>query len=325
MFIVQELPVHVLWQVGRPSPTKIRKIIIAYKSHGHRASDPEFVSTMADTTRTNENHSLARFYHYLDVAELSHRFAAAGLEVWAQKQLRGISRSLLSLAPQTQDIDYSLRALDYARIIQDKGFERRVQTFIQQSYRNILRTSTEPPTSTNSVRQQGLVTMFKRPELQQKYPSLFGFIFCVILSQGSQFWLSQLLLTREDRIRLLSAHVHLTPFPVSTLDLGWMDTLTETYPRGNAPELQSCAHCNFWPAWRVWIARYFEQFKEPQIPEGGAGLLSHLATRPVGFAQATTGVGSSCADNCRERFVEFVYEKTDSVFTRFAAFYKDVE
>lgn len=281
---------------------------------------------MADTTKTNENHSISRFYHYLDVAHLSHRFAATKLEAWALGQLRGISRSLLSLAQQTQDIDRLLQALSYARILEDKLFERQVQTLIEQSYRSILRASIQPPTSIDLVRQQSLITMFEHPNLQADYPSLFGFVFCLVLSQGSQFWLKQPSFSREDRIKFMSAHVHLTPFPGSELELDWIDdTLTEAHPRGNAPGPQTCAQCDFLPSWRAWFAPFSKKLKEQQIPETGAILLSRLATRRVGFAQDVGSLDGSCVEKCKERFIKFVDEKTDRVFALFAAFYKYVE
>ncbi|KAF8601517.1 hypothetical protein BDV93DRAFT_608046 [Ceratobasidium sp. AG-I] len=237
-----------------------------------RASDSEFVLTMADTTKTAENHSLPRFYHYLDVADLSHRFAAIKLGAWALGQLKGISRSFLSLAwEDTPNIDYQLRALRYARIINNKKLERQVQTFIEQSYRALLRAVIQSPVSAESARQQRLIMMFKYPGLQTDCPSLFGFILCVILGQGSQFWLNQSLLSREDRVGLLSAFVHLTPFPYSMLELDWVEgTLTEAHPRGNTPELQVCTQCDFWPSWKVHILPCVKQQKGQQLPEGGA-------------------------------------------------------
>ncbi|KAF8601518.1 hypothetical protein BDV93DRAFT_558355 [Ceratobasidium sp. AG-I] len=45
-----------------------------------RPTDPEFLAMMTDSTTTTENHSTIYFNQYLDIADLSHRFAAPRLE-----------------------------------------------------------------------------------------------------------------------------------------------------------------------------------------------------------------------------------------------------
>lgn len=283
---------------------------------------------MSDTTKTTDNHNLTHFHRYLDIADISHRFAASTLEAWALKQLKGLSSSIAVLSHGKPDIEYQLRALVYARIIEDKKLEHQVRNLVELSYGYAL-PGAQSPLIASAIpgRRQKMLSLFKHPKIQTDHPSLFGFIFCATLSLGSQFWLKQALLSREDRVKLLSAHIHLTPLPTSKLGLAWIeDTLSFAHPHGNSSELRSCNQCNFQPAWeQVFSTEYLLHLKERQDPLGGVTLLSSLAVKRVQFARAISEIGEECVENCEERFTEFVDEKIDHVFTLFAGFYKDVE
>lgn len=283
---------------------------------------------MTDTTKTTENHTLANFHRYFDIADLSHRFAAPRLEAWALKQLKGLSGSISTLSKFDPVEVYQVRALAYARIIDDKKLERQLLKLVELSYSYVLPgnpTRLLPPATV--ARLQSLLVMFKHPNLQKDHPSLFGFIFCATLSLGSQFWLNEPSLSREDRVKLLSAHVHLTPLPVSKLGLDWIEgTLPGDDTHGGISGLQSCDQCDFRPVWeQIFSTRYYKQLKERQNPLGGVISLSLLAVKRIQFTQAIAEVDVNCAENCKERFSDFVYEKVDHVFELFAGFYKDVE
>lgn len=283
---------------------------------------------MTDNTTTTKNHSLYYFNRYLDIADMSHRFAAPKLETWALKQLKDLSNSLIQLSVYPSTVSYQLRALDYTRVIQDKSLEHRVRTVVKLSYSYLL--STTLATLNESAilpRKIKLLELFKHPNLQKDQPSLFGFVFCVVLSLGHKFWLHQPSLTRDDRIMLLSANTLLTPLPFLELELDWIEgSLTEAKPRGCEPGPRSCTRCNFQPAWaRAFLGDYPKELRERQEPSGGVASLSALITKRTLFGDALVGLGKGCTKNCKERFVEFVDERVERVFTLFAGFFKDIE
>lgn len=283
---------------------------------------------MKDTSTYAEMSTSHHFCRYLDIADLSHRFVAPKLEAWALKQLKGQFKSIIALSLTRTTVPYQVRALAYARIIQDKNLEHQIRTYVEIYYSYLLpETLARLQESGIQPRQSNLLALFKHPNLQKDWPSLFGFIFCMTLSLGHEFWLHQPLLVRDDRIKLLSAHTILTPLPVSKLELGWIEgTLAETNPRGNEQELQSCAQCNFQPAWnQVFSSRYLKEMMERREPSGGVISLSKLVTKRMLFVRALDKLDEDCTDNCKERFIEFVDEKIERVFTLFAGFYKDVE
>lgn len=276
------------------------------------------------------NNSFYRLHQYLDIADLSHRFAAPNLEAWALGQLKGLSNFTKDLALGQQNLDYQLRAISYAKRIQDKNLEHRMRTFVELSHSFVLREHPEPPKESEAENyRRNLLKLFKYPNLQKDHPSLFGFIFCVTLSLGHEFWLHHPLLVRDDRIILLSAQAHLTPLPFSVLGLDWLEgTLTAASPHGTDPELQSCARCNFQPTWeQVFGGQYTEGMKKKESLLGGVNLLALLVVKRMIFKGALPGFGFAlvCTNNCKERFIEFVDEKIEHVFTRFADFYKDIE
>lgn len=283
---------------------------------------------MGNAAMTLESHTFYHLHQYLDIADLSHRFAASKLEAWALKQLRGISASTARLALCKQYVNYQLRALSYAKIIQDKILGHRLRTFVELSYSYLL----QPPSGgltllETEARKQNLLVVFKRPNIQKDNPSLFGFVFCVILSLGQKFWLHHPSLARTDRIILLSTQAHLTPLPFPMLGLDWLEsTLTPVNPRGYNPELQSCTNCNFQPAWaRAFPGQYIEGMKEKQGPSDGVSLLAQLLGKRMSFVDDLPLLTFNCRDNCKARFIEFVDERIENVFTLAADFYKDIE
>ena len=283
---------------------------------------------MTDNTTTTKNHDYSNFCRYLDIADLSHRFVAPRLEAWALEQLKVLSTSIEKLSLGWASVTYQIRALNYARLIQDKTLGHRIRTFVKLSYSYLL------PNSLVTLRESSIplerktfLAMFKYPNLQKDHPSLFGFVFCVVLSLGHEFWLHQPLLTRDDRIMLLSAHALLTPLPFLKLELDWIEgTLSEANPHGSEPGPRSCAHCNFQATWKQYFSRgYYKELKGKQEPSGGVYSLSKLIAKRVLFADALDKLGEGCTNNCKICFIEFVDEKIERVFALFAEFYKEVE
>lgn len=280
----------------------------------------------ADMVTTSQ--AFYRLHQYLDIADLSHRFAASKLEAWALEQLRALSNCITRLSKSKQYVDYQLRALSYVRIIQDKQLGHRMRTFVELSYSYLLQESPFRLTGPEiEAHRRNLLKVFNYPNLQSDYPSLFGFIICVILSLGHGFWLHHPSLDREARIALLSAQTHLTPLPFSILGLDWVEgTLTPTNPHGCNPELQSCALCNFQPAWeRAFPSQYIEGMKKKESPSGGVGLLALLIGKRVAFADDLPFPNGRCIKNCEGRFIEFIDDKLEHVFVLLADYYKVLE
>lgn len=280
---------------------------------------------MTDTTTTTENHTLRYFHVYFDIADLSHRFVAPKLEAWALKQLKGSLKSPLKLCLGRPILAYQLGALNYARVIQDKSLERKIRTFVKLSHFYLV--SNTLAESAVERRRRMLIEMFQHPSLRKDQPSLFGFVLCIVLSLGHEFWLHQPSLTREDRIMLMSSHILLTPLPFSELDLEWIEnTLTRTRPRGTEGGPQSCVQCNFQPIWeRVFLGKYLKELRERQDPSGGVRSLSTLVLKRASFADALPDSSQNCKGSCKDIFIEFVDEKIERVFALLADFYKDFE
>lgn len=283
---------------------------------------------MKDPSTVSADYTFYRLHQYLDIADLSHRFAASKIEAWALEQLKILSGSVKKLAQCEQHVTYQLRAISYARIIRDKQLEHRMRTFVELSYSYLLQESSFRLTGSEfEVHRRNLLKVFNYPNVQTSHPSLFGFIFCIILSLGHEFWLHHPLLDREDRIALLSTQAHLTPLPISILGLDWIEgTLTQANPRGCNPELQSCAQCRFQPVWeRAFPGQYIERMKKRESPSGGVGLLALLVEKRMAFVDALPSPNGRCTKNCQGRFVEFIDDKIEHVFVLLADYYKNLE
>ncbi|CAE7080417.1 unnamed protein product [Rhizoctonia solani] len=94
-------------------------------------------------------------------------------------------------------------ALFYAESVSDSS--------LQHDVRNVLQYHCVHP---DHIPVDTLANLFKVPGLQEKDPSMFGFLFIVLLDQGNQVW-KQDVFTRMDRMAFFSAQSYLTPFPDS--------------------------------------------------------------------------------------------------------------
>ncbi|QRW24828.1 hypothetical protein RhiXN_11740 [Rhizoctonia solani] len=145
-------------------------------------------------------------------------------------------------------------ALLYAKRTQDEELVANVRNAIQLHFAWV--STSSPLKLINSAAgldgsRERLIRVFKHPKLKEIDPALFGFAFCAILSLGHDIWMKDPLLSREDRVMLLSGQVHLMPLPLSTLGLGWVETLNCQNPKGWVHRLNAVLNATMSSAGRL--------------------------------------------------------------------------
>ncbi|KAF8756176.1 Proteasome activator pa28, REG alpha beta subunit [Rhizoctonia solani] len=117
----------------------------------------------------------------------------------------GDSESRILLPPEEKENPtfQLMDALLYAESVSD--------TSLHYDVRNVLQHHCLYP-ETHHI--DTIVGLFRVACLQEKDPSMFGFLFIILLCQGNQTW-KQDIFTRMDRMAFFSAQSYLTPFPDS--------------------------------------------------------------------------------------------------------------
>lgn len=277
-------------------------------------------------------HTISNFRIYLDVADLASRFAAPSLESWAHTQLKrvvkspegGLSRYYLSS-------EYQLRALQYAKSSQDEDLVTNVRNMIQLHFvwfsnSSPIEVPKQSPHILCALRERA-VQMYKIADLRQTDLTLFGYMFCYVLSLGHEIWMRDPLFTRSDRVIFLSAQVHLTPLPVGTLGLDWLSTLTPDNPRGSETQIECCSQCNFYPAWEATLGSSFlQEIRENTTPLFGISQLVLLPFRRLQFTGLVEQHPSThCQNSCATRILNYVDKNLQNVYIKMTEYCKDVE
>ncbi|KAG9090960.1 hypothetical protein FRC06_000808 [Ceratobasidium sp. 370] len=293
-----------------------------------RPSDTDYRSLMTDATDPN-NHTASVFLKLIDIADMAHRFVAAELESWALGQLKQFSSSTEKMSKYHISTEYQLKLLRYSNLALDQDLTCWVRHWIRYHYVWAMDQSPARPAFTvksiERVREQ-LVRLFKMPGLRDSDPSLFGFTFCLLLSLGHKFWSKAALLTRQDRIILLSAQVHLTPLPESRIPLQWLDAYAQRNDRMSKSRHKPCARCLITRAWDEAFGGTYKQMLYSNTPLAGVSALALLPHRRQYFADAIKKLSPAiCSIKCQEAVLKFVDRHIDDVFAQVATFWKDVE
>ncbi|QRV83146.1 hypothetical protein RhiJN_11162 [Ceratobasidium sp. AG-Ba] len=293
-----------------------------------RPSDTDYRSLMMDATDPN-NHNSSVFLKLIDIADLAHRFVAPELESWALGQLKQFACSTEKMSKYHISPEYQLKLLRYAKLALDENLTYWVRHWIRSHYVWGMDPSPAKPAFTiksiERVREQ-LVRLFKIPNLRETEPALFGFTFCLLLSLGHTFWSKASLLTRQDRIILLSGQVHLTPLPESRISLQWLDAYAQKGNRVSKSRHKPCARCLITRAWDDAFGGGYRQMVYSNTPLAGISALVLLPHRRQHFADALKKISPMiCSAKCQDTILKFVDRHIDGVFAQVATFWKDVE
>ncbi|KAG8684384.1 hypothetical protein FRC08_013719 [Ceratobasidium sp. 394] len=267
----------------------------------------------------------SRFIFLSDVARLANRFCMTDVEKWAVNQLRCLMQSAGYVAAgaraQPQDgIPYTLLAtLWYTGIIQDVSLGHHV--------RNVIQHYCIVPTSLSSP---GLLAFFHNPQLRQKDPSLFGFLFITLLNLGHKTW-GQKHFTREDRVAFFSAQSYLTPLPRSLgKDLNLPILVRPRYTEEGHVEVfedMSCSDkCYHWlsTAWNRTIGwDYYRGVLSSEMlqPTTQLGLLPSLRLH---FANAIRPY-HDCGNDCCSKALEWLDEDIYRLFAKLSCYYRGID
>ncbi|KAG9127997.1 hypothetical protein FRC07_006357 [Ceratobasidium sp. 392] len=175
-------------------------------------SDQEYRWLLSDTPDASRL-TITAFRIYLDVADSAEKLAAPKLQCWAHGQLKKTTKAadpMLSRYPLSPT--YQLRAIHYAKRTGDGelliGVRRLIQLhFAWVSRDSPIRLPAENTLMVDAIRERA-VELYKTPSLRLEDPPLFGFVFCYVLGLGPEFGAKVSLLTRNDRVALLSAQAH---------------------------------------------------------------------------------------------------------------------
>ncbi|KAG8740973.1 hypothetical protein FRC10_003511 [Ceratobasidium sp. 414] len=286
------------------------------------------ISDPPDTSRL----TIANFRVYLDVADLADRFAAPRLQAWAHTRLKRVTKSTDPyLSRYHLSSEYQLGAIRYAKRMGDNELLVSVRKMIQLHFIWVskdspIQFSAENTLMAEAVREHA-VELYKNPSLRLEDAPLFGFMFCYVLSLGPEFGAKTPLLTRNDRVALLSAQVYLTPLPTSTLDLDWLCTLTRENQRGTGTPIECCPKCNFYPAWEtIFGGAYYKQLRENAAPLFGISQFALLPFQRLQFSDLVEEmVSADCQQSCGERVVDFVDACVQNSYVRLTQYCRDVE
>ncbi|KAG9127996.1 hypothetical protein FRC07_006356 [Ceratobasidium sp. 392] len=311
--------------VPHVNPQPFRHFLLMFYG---RASDTDYRSLMMDTTDPN-NHTVSAFLKLIDIADMANRFVAPELESWALRQLKQFSSSTDKLSKHHISHEYQLKLLRYANLAVDKDLICWVRHWIRYHYVWAMDPSLARPAFTTKaierVRDQ-LTRLFKIPNLRESDPSLFGFTFSLLLSLGHKFWSKSTLLTRQDRIILLSAQVHLTPLPESRISLEWLNAYAQKGDRISKSRHKPCARCLITRAWDEAFGGAYKDTLYSSTPLAGVSALVLLPHRRQCFADAIGKLSPAiCSVKCREAVLKFVDRHIDEVYAQVATFWEDVE
>ncbi|KAF8599763.1 hypothetical protein BDV93DRAFT_609062 [Ceratobasidium sp. AG-I] len=270
--------------------------------------DPEYRSLFMSAQGT-ANPTKDIFLCYLGAYAITRYFGMTELREWSYSQLEIVLESVSSFVNSSWDKDTIIQAMSCAQPMDCRN-SYNLYTFVSLALSTEARSSTlayESPLLSNL---DTCVALYKDCSLPQTYPSLFGYVFSVILSLGhrSPIWINQL--TREDRNVLYAAQAHLV-FIGSDPDLGfswlWQPLI-----------LNRCGYCSdsctedAETAWSASFARCGDFHSK--IPLEDISNLLLLPSYRQLFADATQSRFNSCRRECARRMLGSIDETVEAVF-----------
>ncbi|KAF8599765.1 hypothetical protein BDV93DRAFT_525852, partial [Ceratobasidium sp. AG-I] len=187
-------------------------------------ADPEYKSLFVSTKSTG-SHTKDDFLCHLGIYIIVRYFGMSKLRTWSHSQLDVILRSATGFVNASWDSENVNQVVTCA-FEENNWLSYDLRAFILLALSTSVPNNPlayKPPLSYNL---DACVALYKDPKLPQTHPSLFGYVFAVILSLGrrSPVWTGQL--TQEDRTVLNAAQVDLTSLGNDPeLALSWLSQL----------------------------------------------------------------------------------------------------
>ncbi|KAG9123962.1 hypothetical protein FRC07_013353 [Ceratobasidium sp. 392] len=270
--------------------------------------------------------ALYNFDFYSAVARLANRFCMMDVETWAANHLRSLvhnSASHISAGARGYTLEGDplafILALHYTRVIADNSLEHNIRNMIQHYC-----------IAPSKLSAPALLKILRYRQLRQEDASMFGFLFITLLNFGHQVW-EQEPFTREERIALFSAQVHLTPLPESLAKDLTMPLLTNHIYRreGYLGALvdKTCSvkcHRRLSTAWKdTFDWNYYTGVlgSHGVKPTTQLGLLPCLRLK---FASVTRTY-SSCEGDCSAKVLGWLDTDIFELFTRLAGYYRGID
>ncbi|CAE6402057.1 unnamed protein product [Rhizoctonia solani] len=235
----------------------------------------------------------------------------------------GESQYEIALPPEDEeDPEFQLMdALLYAESVSDSS--------LQCDVRNVLQYHCVHP---EYLPVGTLANLFKEPDLKEKDPSMFGFLFVILLDQGNQVW-KQDIFTRMDRMAFFSAQSYLTPFPDSLKTLVVVPLFTKLIsPKSFATIFsdgstkKSCAEECYTKAFTCWQEEFDEGYYADISNKSTLAPLKALITIPrrrLNLAEKL--IVSECEQECHLKLLSQVDRDVQGLYARLAEYYQGIE
>ncbi|CAE6386898.1 unnamed protein product [Rhizoctonia solani] len=177
-----------------------------------------------------------------------------------------------------------------------------------------------------------LVDLFKVAGLQEKDPSMFGYLFILLLCHGNQVW-KQDIFTRMDRMAFFSAQSYLTPFPDSLKTFVVVPLFTKPISVksfvtifSDATTDQSCAAQCYIQAFICWQKvfddAYYVTTSNKHTLDPIKALIS-LPRRRLDLARRLSK--SRCKHECHWKLLSQIDRDIQGVYARLAEYYQGIE
>ncbi|CAE6470823.1 unnamed protein product [Rhizoctonia solani] len=286
---------------------------------------------------------------YLDMALLSRKFGMEAMQKWAKNKLSNLahnsgkslvvqlddyyakempkpdSRWLGNYVPDEVDKEDSVspaslynavrfvEALQYARDISQRTLLHNMLIILESYFSN----------PDHKVKM--LILFFRIPGLRESDPSLFGFLFLLLLDRGNRVWVMGVF-TQENRMALFSAQSFLTPLPESLktdiiAPLFTRPTNANEFAAMFSGDTKCSARClqGIFPHWeKAFPSNYYDDVNNKEF----AVSIKALATLPLHRMNFVIGLRRVKCQKCRQKTLDELNQNMQEVFARLAEYYK---
>ncbi|KAG8727774.1 hypothetical protein FRC11_012474 [Ceratobasidium sp. 423] len=284
------------------------------------------------------------FECYLDAAILSRKFGMEAVQQWAKKKLGELAHSSgKSLVDEFEDFCGKTASGDNSRLGDDgprpdSEVDGVLPATNFHAYRCVEAVQYARAVSDNALFHDvlsslecycvcpdfdvgALLSFLRIPNLRQTDPSLFGFLFLLLLCRGNQVWMEKIF-TQEDRMALFSAQSFLTPLPKSLKESIVVPLFTRPVRANDLAAILSddteCHREIFYHWERIFSVGYYEDVNNREFSVLVSALIT-LPSRRLDFAVRLRRV--KC-QQCRRKILEQLDQDMQEVFARLAEYYK---
>lgn len=177
----------------------------------------------------------------------------------------------------------------------------------------------------NQIPPKKLISLLRIPNLRERDPPLFGYLFTLLLSYGHQIW-KQDIFTKADRMAFFSAQSYLTPLPGSLKkSLDRLFSVKQVSPKDfsqvcPSKDSQNCATSMFLQWLEVFDNTYYSDVKS-QRALVAVKALTTLPLRRLKLADKFE------QGNCRNspKALEQLDIQLEQLYARLADYYQDIE